>query len=83
MARPFGPPVSPKKLQIGKGLKSRSLTPDLGTIPGGLSMGMEDALVGVKGANRRQTPKGMLGVRTLQGGMGSSAVGGRLRKLGR
>ena len=80
----MGNAIAPKqKLAIGKSLQSPDVTPDLASQPGGLSLGAEDALSGIKPSNRRLAVKGVLGARTLSGTAGAPGVSGRFRRLGR
>lgn len=61
--------------RLGKGLGAY-----METLPGGLGMGAEDALVGSRRANRRRTTRGVLGGKALSGGLGSRGMGlGRLK----
>lgn len=67
---------------LGKALLASGLLkgPLAGQLPGGLSQGAEDALVGVNPANRRGLVKGALGVPTPVGSIGSPETG-RTTKL--
>ncbi len=77
MANPLKPSLGISKVP---GLpKLTPKLPDLATLPGGLTPGAEDALVGVRKFNRKRMSGGVLGGRSPVGTPGSLSSGTRTR----